>query len=100
MTDEYDERKWFFDRRTDKTIISKAFSNKLTGEKLRIASHIVEGQPGLKFAEVNDEVVLRQTPAGRYEINCPKFVRPKALTFWVCFYPLLQSGSVSLDRDA
>ena len=74
MTDEYDERKWFFDRRTDKTIISKAFSNKLTGEKLRIASHIVEGQPGLKFAEVNDEVVLRQTPAGRYEIKATFFV--------------------------
>ena len=69
MTDEYDERKWFFDRRTDKTIISKRITDTLSGEKLRIASHIVEGQPGLKFATVKDETVLRQTPAGRYEIK-------------------------------
>ena len=69
MTDEYDERKWFFDRRTDKTIISKRFTDTLSGDKLRIASHIVEGQPGLRFATVNGEMVLRQTPAGRYEIK-------------------------------
>lgn len=69
MTDKYDERKWFFDRRTDKTIISKRITDTLSGEKLRIASHIVEGQPGLKFATVKDEMVLRQTPAKRYEIK-------------------------------
>jgi hypothetical protein len=69
VTDEYDERKWFFDRRTDKTIISKRITDTLSGEKLRIASHIVEGQPGLKFATVKDEMVLRLTPAGRYEIK-------------------------------
>ncbi|MGQ7793126.1 Shedu immune nuclease family protein [Faunimonas sp. B44] len=69
MSDEYDERRWFFDRRTDKTIISKRITDSLSGQKLRIASHIVEGQPGLKFAAVEDEVLLRQTPAGRYEIK-------------------------------
>lgn len=69
MTDEYDERKWFFERRTDKTIISKRITDTLAGEKLRIASHIVEGQPGLKFATIKDEMVLRQTPAGRYAIK-------------------------------
>lgn len=69
MTDEYDERKWFFDRRTDKTIISKRITDTQSGEKLRIASHIVEGQTGPTFAIVKDEVVLRQTPAGRYEIK-------------------------------
>ena len=69
MTDEYDERKWFFDRRTDKTIISKRITNPLSGAKLRIASHIVEGQPGLKFATIKDEMLLRQTPAQRYEIK-------------------------------
>ena len=69
MTDEYDERKWFFNRRTDKTIISKRITDNLSGQRLRIASHIVAGQSGLKFATVKDEMVLRQTPAGRYEIK-------------------------------
>jgi Domain of unknown function (DUF4263) len=69
VTDEYDEKKWFFDRRTDKTIISKRITDNLSGQKLRIASHIIEGQSGLKFANVKDEKVLRQTPAGRYEIK-------------------------------
>jgi hypothetical protein len=62
-------KKWFFDRRTDKTIISKRITGPLSGEKLRIASHIFDGKPGLKFATVKDEIVLRQTPAGRYEIK-------------------------------
>jgi hypothetical protein len=69
MSDEYEERKWFFDRRTDKTIFSRRITDPLSGEKLRIASHIVEGQPGLKFATVEGEIILRQTPAGRYEIK-------------------------------
>jgi hypothetical protein len=69
VTEDYDERKWFFDRRTDKTIISRRITDTLSGERLRIASHIVEGQSGLKFARVTDETVLRQTPAGRYEIK-------------------------------
>jgi hypothetical protein len=69
MTDEYDQKRWFFERRTDKTIFSKRITDTLSGAKLRIASHIVEGQNGLKFATIKDEVVLRQTPAGRYEIK-------------------------------
>jgi hypothetical protein len=64
MGDDYNERQWFFDRRTDKTIFSKRFDR-----GTRIASHIIDGQPGLSFAKVKDEVVLRQTPAGRYEIK-------------------------------
>ena len=75
MTEEYDEKKWFFDRRTDKTIISKSFSDSLSGKRLRIASRIVEGEPGLKFAIVEQEAVLRQTPAGRYEIKSVFFGR-------------------------
>ena len=59
----------FFERRTDKTIISKRFPSGPSGQMLRIASHIVQGQPGLKFATVKDEIVLRQTPSGRYEIK-------------------------------
>lgn len=69
MTDEYDERKWFFERRTDKTIISKRITETLSGTKLRIASHLVDGQPGLKFALIQGETVLRETAAGRYEIK-------------------------------
>jgi hypothetical protein len=68
MTNDYNERKWFFDRRTDKTIISRRIDTP-SGGKVRIASHIVEGQPGAKFATIKDEVVLRHTPAGRYEIK-------------------------------
>jgi hypothetical protein len=69
VSDEYDERKMFFERRTDKTIISKRFPSGPSGQMLRIASHIIQGQPGLKFATVKDEMVLRQTPSGRYEIK-------------------------------
>jgi len=67
--EEYDERRAFFGRRTHKTIISKRFIDSLSGQKLRIASHVVEGQSGFKFATVRDEVLLRQTPAGRYLIK-------------------------------
>jgi hypothetical protein len=69
VADEYDDSKMFFQRRTDKTIISRRFAGGLTGEKMRIASHIVDGQPGLRFATVKDEVMLRQTTGGRYEIK-------------------------------
>jgi hypothetical protein len=67
--DEIEARDVFFGRRTDKTIISKRIADTLTGQKLRIASHVVEGQSGLKFATVKDEIVLRHTPASRYEIK-------------------------------
>jgi hypothetical protein len=69
MTENFDEQEAFFNRRTDKTIISRRFPDLLSGQQLRIASHIIQGQPGLKFAKVVTETVLRQTPAGRYEIK-------------------------------
>lgn len=68
VSDDFDERKAFFNRRTDKTIVSKRFLGQ-SGEKLRIATHIVDGQPGLIFATIGDEVVLRETAGGRYEIK-------------------------------
>src|SRR6266851_4178257 len=68
MTDERDDRSYFFSRRTDKTIVSKSFPDG-SGRRLRIASHIVDGQEGLKFALLRDEVVLRETRSGRYEIK-------------------------------
>jgi hypothetical protein len=67
--DEIEAREIFFGRRTDKTIISKRITDTLTGHKLRIASHVTQGQGGLKFAMVKDEIVLRQTPGSRFEIK-------------------------------
>jgi hypothetical protein len=69
MTGDFDEREAFFNRKTDKTIINKRFNALLSGQKLRIATHIGENPPGLKFAKIAEEVVLRQTPSGRYEIK-------------------------------
>lgn len=68
MSDEPSDRDYFFTRRTDKTIVSRSFSDR-SGNKLRIASHIVDGQEGLQFAQVQDEILLRRTPSGRYEIK-------------------------------
>jgi hypothetical protein len=67
--DDYDEQRMFFARRTDKTIISKRIIGFSAGRKVRIASRIVDGQEGLKFATVGNAVILRRTPAGRYEIK-------------------------------
>jgi hypothetical protein len=69
VSDEYDDRGRFFNRRTDKTIISKRFLDGPSGSRLRIASHVVQGESGLKFATIRDEVILRQTASGRYEIK-------------------------------
>ncbi|MER9163639.1 MULTISPECIES: hypothetical protein [unclassified Mesorhizobium] len=69
MSYDYDERKWFFERRTDKTIISKRIPGMAPGQHLRIATHMVEGEAGLVFGTIKDEVVLRRTPAGRYELK-------------------------------
>jgi len=69
MSDEQDDRYYFFARNPDKTILSSSFTDRLTGEKLRIASRNIEGEPGLMFATVDGEVVLPQTSAGRYQIK-------------------------------
>jgi hypothetical protein len=72
--DEIEARDIFFGRRTDKTIISKRITDTLTGQKLRIASHVMEGQGGLKFAMVKDEIVLRHT--ARFIVDAPDARRP------------------------
>lgn len=69
MNDDYDDREAFFNRRTDKVIVSRSFPDNLSGKKLRIASQVVNGEQGLAVAKVLDEVVLRRTQAGRYEIK-------------------------------
>lgn len=69
MTDDYDEKSAFFNRRTDKTIISKRITDGISGQTLRIATRVIDGQEGLQFAKVGNEIVLRRTPAGRYQIK-------------------------------
>lgn len=72
MNDDYDEHKWFFERRTDKSIFSKSFDSR-SGRKMRIVSHIIDGQPGIQFATVHDSPVLRRTKGGRYSIKAAFF---------------------------
>lgn len=54
--------------RPDKTYASPAFKD-YTGQKLRIANKVIDGQPGYEFAKVKEELVLRQTEAGRFQIK-------------------------------
>ncbi len=68
MIDEPDDRSYFFGKRPDKTYVSKAFPSRL-GTKLRIVSKVIDGDEGLRIGTVGDEVVLRTTPARRYEIK-------------------------------
>ncbi|WP_261332429.1 Shedu immune nuclease family protein [Rhizobium leguminosarum] len=58
----------FHNSRTDKTYASPAFKE-FTGQKLRIANKYVDGQPGYEFANVKEELVLRQTQGGRFQIK-------------------------------
>jgi Domain of unknown function (DUF4263) len=67
--DEIEAREIFFSRRTDKTIFSKRFVDVASGQKLRIASHVLAGTEGLQFALVKGEVVLRTTSSGRFQIK-------------------------------
>jgi hypothetical protein len=79
MSDIYDERQRFFDRRTDKTIISKSFTD-MSGQKLRIASRVGEVDSGLQFAKIKNEILLRRTPKGRYEIKATLLEDDRAIT--------------------
>jgi hypothetical protein len=67
--DETDPREIFFGRRTDKAIFSKQFADVISGEKLRIVSRVLDGKEGLQFAKVGEEIVLRTTSAGRFQIK-------------------------------
>lgn len=67
--DDIEAREIFFGRRTDKTIFSKRFMDVTSGQKLRIASHILAGSEGLHFALVKDEVILRTTASERFQIK-------------------------------
>jgi hypothetical protein len=67
--DETDPREIFFGRRTDKAIFSKQFADVISGQKLRIVSRVLDGKEGLQFAKVGEEIVLRTTNAGRFQIK-------------------------------
>lgn len=58
----------FQNSRPDKTYASPAFKD-YTGQKLRIANKVIDGGPGYEFAKVKEELVLRQTEAGRFQIK-------------------------------
>ena len=68
-----EDRSYFFNRRPNKTIVSRRIPDTLSGQNLRIVSKVVDGQPGLKFAQVDGDCVLRTTPAGRYSIKATIF---------------------------
>jgi hypothetical protein len=68
MVDQLEDSSYFFSKRTDKTYVSKGFANQF-GTKLRIVSKVIDGDQGLKFGTAGREVILRTTPAGRYEIK-------------------------------
>ncbi len=79
MNDELDDRSYFFNRRTDKAIVSKRITDRLTGRDLRIVSKIVDGSEGLRLAKAGEELVLRTTPAGRYEIKATIYEDDRAI---------------------
>ncbi|WP_312356765.1 hypothetical protein [Agrobacterium sp.] len=58
----------FHNSRPDKTYVSPAFKD-YSGQKLRIANKVIDGGPGFEFAKVKEELVLRQTDAGRFQIK-------------------------------
>ncbi|MEY9103777.1 hypothetical protein ABIA24_006750 [Sinorhizobium fredii] len=62
------EEEIFHNSRPDKTYASPAFKD-YAGRKLRIANKVIDGEPGYEFAKVKDELVLRQTEGGRFQIK-------------------------------
>jgi hypothetical protein len=65
---EFSEAEIFHRSRTDKTYASPAFPD-FMGRKLRIANKVVDGGPGFEYANVKDELVVRQTAGGRFQIK-------------------------------
>lgn len=65
--DEVSESEIFFSRRTDKTQVGSAFTT-LEGKVLRIATRAFDSA-GFEFAKVGDELLIRRTPTGRFEIK-------------------------------
>lgn len=66
--DESDEHEIFRRSRNDKTYVGPVFSN-FEGLRIRIGNKYIDAETGYAFATVKDEVVLRETPAGRFQIK-------------------------------
>lgn len=70
-----DDHEIFNNKRTDKYYVSRAFPEASAGEAtapprmLRILSHVFEGNEGLEYAKVKQEIVLRRTPKERFELK-------------------------------
>lgn len=62
------EEEIFRNSRPDKTYASPAFKD-YTGQKIRVANKVIDGEPGYEFVKVKDELVLRQTDGGRFQIK-------------------------------
>lgn len=65
---EDDDRSYHLNKRPDKTYIGSRFKDRW-GKRFRIASKVIDGDEGLKFAHQKDEIVLRTTPKQRHEIK-------------------------------
>ena len=61
-----DEHTIYLRSRPDKTYVGPSFPT-LNGLRMRIANKYIDGGEGYEFATVKDEIVLRSTPAGRFQ---------------------------------
>ena len=63
-----EDRDFHFSKLTGKTYHSASLKDGVTGRHLRIASKVMDVGGGYVYALEKDELVLRATTAGRYEI--------------------------------
>ncbi|WLB05130.1 Shedu immune nuclease family protein [Bradyrhizobium elkanii] len=70
---EEDERSFHFNKRTDKTYVSRRIVNSVTGEHLRIGSKVIDSDEGLVEVRKKDEIAIRTTPKTRQEIKATFF---------------------------
>lgn len=70
--DDVSEQEIHLHMRADKTYVSPVFKG-FAGEKVRIANKVIDNPGGHEFALVKDEIVLRETPAGRFQIKATFF---------------------------
>jgi Domain of unknown function (DUF4263) len=66
--DDIDEYEIHNKMKAGKTYVSPTFQD-FSGQKIRIANKVIDGEGGYEFALVKEEIVLRQTPAGRFQIK-------------------------------
>jgi hypothetical protein len=66
--EETDEHTIFQRSRTDKTYVGPSFPT-YNGKRLRIANKYIDAGEGYEYATVKDEVVLRTTAGGRFQIK-------------------------------